>query len=449
LRNDPNKFEKMSSDSRFVPLVLKPDTEYHMNRSLISSAYKFFCLVFLLTVLSYTSSGQEIPTEPAAVQSGKVLFDANCKTCHRVGQKLVGPDLAKVYDRAPSIDWIIKFVHNSSGVIASGDDYAVKLYNEYNKLQMTAFTSLKDADILNILAYIKSESEKEPAPAPPNGANAAGGPPTGQAPDAGGLPSTYLNVILVGILLILVLLLVILGLMVSSLKRFLDQKQLSEEDKEVVNSPITFGSVTRSSGFMFIVIFLVTALGFKAVINGLYGIGIQQGYAPKQPIAFSHKIHAGQYEIDCKYCHVTVARGKSASIPSVNVCMNCHNQIRAGAVTGEGEIAKVVAAWDNKKPIEWVRIHNLPDLAYFNHAQHVTVGGVECQTCHGPIETMDVVRQHSLLTMGWCIDCHRTTNVNSKGNAYYDKLVEYHGNKKGSPMKVEDIGGLECAKCHY
>jgi hypothetical protein len=200
---------------------------------------------------------------------------------------------------------------------------------------------------------------------------------------------------------------------------------------------------------MFIVIFLVTALGFKAVINGLYGIGIQQGYAPKQPIAFSHKIHAGQYEIDCKYCHVTVARGKSASIPSVNVCMNCHNQIRAGAVTGEGEIAKVVAAWDNKKPIEWVRIHNLPDLAYFNHAQHVTVGGVECQTCHGPIETMDVVRQHSLLTMGWCIDCHRTTNVNSKGNAYYDKLVEYHGNKKGSPMKVEDIGGLECAKCHY
>jgi hypothetical protein len=130
--------------------------------------------------------------------------------------------------------------------------------------------------------------------------------------------------------------------------------------------------------------------------------------------------------------------------------MNCHNQIRSGTTTGEGEIAKIVAAWDNKKPIEWVRIHNLPDLAYFNHAQHVNVGGQECQTCHGPIETMDVVRQHSLLTMGWCIDCHRKTDVNSKGSAYYDKLVEYHAKEKGkTPMKVEDIGGLECSKCHY
>ncbi|MEJ7646828.1 MAG: c-type cytochrome [Chryseolinea sp.] len=417
-----------------------------MNRSLILSAYKFFFLAFVFTLLSHTSFGQEIPTEPAAAQAGKVLFDANCKSCHRVGQKLVGPDLAKVYDRAPSIDWVIKFVHNSSGVIASGDDYAVKLYNEYNKIQMTAFSSLKDADILNILAYIKTESEKAPAPAAGPTANT---PPTGQAPDVGGLPSTYLNVILIGMLLILLLLLVILGLMVSSLKRFLDQKELTPEDKEVVHSPITFGTITRSSGFMFIVIFLVTALGFKAVINGLYGIGVQQGYAPKQPIAFSHKIHAGQYQIDCKYCHVGAAKGKSATIPSVNICMNCHNQIRQGAVTGEGEIAKVVAAWDNKKPIEWVRIHNLPDLAYFNHAQHVNVGGVECQTCHGPIETMDVVRQHSLLTMGWCIDCHRNTNVNNKGNAYYDKLVEYHSKTSTTPMKVEDIGGLECAKCHY
>jgi hypothetical protein len=129
--------------------------------------------------------------------------------------------------------------------------------------------------------------------------------------------------------------------------------------------------------------------------------------------------------------------------------MNCHNQIRQGTITGEGEIAKIVAAWDNKKPIEWVRIHNLPDLAYFNHSQHVNVAGVECQTCHGPVETMDVVRQHSLLTMGWCIDCHRKTDVNSKGNAYYDNLVELHNKSSKTPMKVEDIGGLECAKCHY
>jgi hypothetical protein len=129
--------------------------------------------------------------------------------------------------------------------------------------------------------------------------------------------------------------------------------------------------------------------------------------------------------------------------------MNCHNQIKQGTTTGEGEIAKLVKAYESNTPIEWVRVHNLPDLAYFNHAQHVNVGGVECQTCHGPVETMDVVRQHSLLTMGWCIDCHRKTDLNTRGNAYYDNLVEIHSKSSAEAMKVEDNGGLECAKCHY
>ncbi|SHH73383.1 Cytochrome c2 [Chryseolinea serpens] len=433
----------MSSDSRFVPLVLKTDTEPNMNRNFISSACKFLSLVFVFAFLNLTSNAQEISKEPAAISAGETLFNANCKACHRVKSKLVGPALQNVYDRAPSIDWIKSFVKNSSGVIASGDDYANKLYNEFNKTQMTAFSSFKDADIMNILAYIKAETEKVAVTQVPNGPV----PPTGGGD--GGVSKTYLDVILAGMLLILVLLLIILGFLVSALKRFLDQKELSEEEKEVVHSPITLGTVTSSSGFIFIVVFLAGALGFKAVINGLYSIGIQQGYAPKQPIAFSHKIHAGQLEIDCKYCHVGVMKGKSATIPSVNICMNCHNQIKEGQQTGTGEIAKITAAWENKKPIEWVRIHNLPDLAYFNHSQHVNVAGVECQTCHGPIETMDVVRQHSLLTMGWCIDCHRKTDVNTKGNAYYDKLVELHKEKSKTPMKVEDEGGLECAKCHY
>jgi hypothetical protein len=355
---------------------------------------------------------------------------------------LVGPALAGVQDRVPSIQWIKNFVHNSSSVIASGDEYAVKLYAEYNKTQMTAFTSLKDEDIMNILAYVKNEAEKVEEPKTTS---------TSAAPGAqgGGVSSEYLNVILIGLVVILLLLLIILGLIVSALKRFLDQKELSVEEREVVHSPISLGSITRSPGFIFVVVFLIGALGFKAVINGLFSIGVQQGYAPKQPIAFSHKIHAGQYEIDCKYCHIGVTKGKSATIPSVNICMNCHNQIKQGTITGEGEIAKIVSAFENNKPIEWVRIHNLPDLAYFNHAQHVNVGGVECQTCHGPIETMDVVRQHSLLTMGWCIDCHRKTDLNTRGNAYYDNLVELHKESSKAPMRVEDEGGLECSKCHY
>jgi mono/diheme cytochrome c family protein len=396
-------------------------------------------LLFLLSTLF--AQAQEIPSDEAAINAGKSLFQTNCKTCHKVHEKLVGPALADVYNRAPSIDWIKAFVKNSSAVIASGDAYAVAKFEEYNKLQMTAFTTLKDEDILNILAYIKAETDKGPETA------ATPAPGAQQATTEQGVPSEYLNLIMAGMLLILLLLLVILVFLVSAIRRFLDQKELSAEDREVVHSPFTLGTIMRSKGFIFVVVFLVSALGFKAVINGLFSVGVQQGYAPEQPIAFSHAIHAGQYEIDCKYCHTGVLKGKSANIPSANICMNCHNQIKVGTTTGEKQIAKIVESYEKNTPIKWVRVHNLPDLAYFNHAQHVNVGGVECQTCHGPIETMDVVRQHSLLTMGWCIDCHRKTDVNTKGNAYYDKLEELHTSKE--KMKVEDIGGLECAKCHY
>lgn len=406
----------------------------------IHSAFKPFLVVLTFTLISFSSQAQEIPSTPEAVSAGEQLFKANCQACHRVTTKLVGPALAGVEERAPSIQWIIDFVHNSSAVINSGDEYAVALYNEYNKVQMQAFTGLKDEDILNILAYVQAEANKaQAAPTPGPGEGGTGG-----GTGTGG--GEYLNLILIGMVIILLLLVVILSFLISAVKRFLDQRPLTEEEKEVVHSPITLGTITRSRGFMFVVAFLVVALGVKAVINGLYSIGVQQGYAPKQPIAFSHKIHAGEYEIDCQYCHTGAMKGKNATIPSVNVCMNCHNQIRQGTLTGDAEIAKIVRAYNENKPIEWVRIHNLPDLAYFNHAQHVNVGGIECQTCHGPIEEMDVVRQHSLLTMGWCVDCHRTTNVNSKGNEYYDKLLEVHD---AGTMTVEDIGGLECSKCHY
>jgi len=424
----------------FKKQTLKPDMTKHFTQ-----AARHLSLALLLFVNFSLTYAQDISTEEADISAGKALFDTNCKTCHRVHQKLVGPALQGVYDRAPSIDWIKSFVKNSSAVIASGDDYAVKLYNEFNKTQMTAFP-LKDEEIMQVLAYVKAETDKGPEVA---AAPAAGTPAEGTGDGGGGVPSTYLNIILAGMIIILILLIVVLGFLVSSVKRFLEQKELSEEDKEVVQSPITGGSIVRSSGFIFVVVFIVAALAFKAVINGLFSIGVQQGYAPKQPIAFSHKIHAGQFEIDCKYCHTGVMKGKNANIPSPNICMNCHNQIKQGTITGEGEIAKIVKAYETNTPIEWVRIHNLPDLAYFNHAQHVNVGGVECQTCHGPIETMDVVRQHSLLTMGWCIDCHRKTDLNTKGNEYYDNLVKLHNMTSKEAMKVEDNGGLECAKCHY
>ncbi len=417
-----------------------------MKKDRLSDLVKLLTLALFVTTSS-TSFAQEIPTDAAAISAGEALFNGNCKSCHRVKQKLVGPALAGVENRAPSIAWIIEWVKNPAKKIASGDEYANKIYNEYNKSQMTAFTSYTDAQILSILAYVKSDAEKVEV-APVAAQQTAGG-------GSAGVPSSYLNAIVGGMLLILLLMLVILGLIVSALKKYLNQKELSEDDQQVVNSPYTFSTITRSSGFIFLVVFILVSVGFKTTIDGLYSIGVQQDYQPKQPIAFSHKLHAGSYEINCKYCHTGVLKGKQANIPSPNICMNCHTQIKQEST----EIQKIYAAigYDYKtasysgkqKPIEWVRIHNLPDLAYFNHAQHVNVGGIECQTCHGPIEEMEVVKQYSLLTMGWCIDCHRKTEVNTKDNEYYNKLNELHLSAKKSKMRVEDIGGLECAKCHY
>jgi mono/diheme cytochrome c family protein len=421
-----------------------------MMKDTLPGLVKFITLA-LFVVSGFISSAQEISKDPAVISAGEALFNGNCKSCHRVKQKLVGPALAGVTERAPSIDWIKGWVRNSAKVIASGDAYAVKLYADYNKSQMTAFTSYTDDQIMSILAYVKAEADKPDAVAAQP--TAAGGAESGSS-----ILSSYLNAILAGMIIILLLMLVILALITSALKKYLSQKEgLSEEDKQIVNSPYSFSTVVRSAGFIFLVTFIVTAILFKNVIDGLYSIGVQQGYQPKQPIAFSHKLHAGAYEINCKYCHTGANKGKQANIPSPNICMNCHSQVKQESP----EIAKIYAAigYDPKtasytgkqKPIEWVRIHNLPDLAYFNHSQHVNVGGIECQTCHGPIEEMDVVKQYSLLTMGWCIDCHRKTDVNNAGNAYYDKLLEVHqaSKGKGTKMKVEDIGGLECSKCHY
>lgn len=391
-----------------------------------------------------------IPTDQSQISEGESLFKANCRSCHRVHEKLVGPALAGVEERAPSVQWIIDFVHNSQKLIQSGDEYANQIYNEYNQIQMTAFPTLSDDQVLSIIAYIKAEAEAGPAVEQP-----AAGAVASEGATASGesVPSFYLNAILIGLVVVLGLILVVLFLIVTILKKYIHQKgDISEEDKAIVEEKQDWGKVVKSPTFIFIITFIFAAVAFKAVINGLYSVGIQMGYAPEQPIPFSHKLHAGTYEIDCNYCHTGVRISKNANIPSANICMNCHKYV----LPESPHIQKIWAAVDyqestgtygpNKQPIEWVRVHNLPDLAYFNHSQHVQVGGLDCENCHGDVASMEIVRQEKLLTMGWCIDCHRTTNVNSKGNEYYDKLVELH---EDEDMKVEDIGGLECARCHY
>jgi len=418
-------------------------------RTLVGIRWSFQTLAmlfFMLVGVSAYAADPAVANTDEAIAAGKAVFNANCKTCHKLDQKYIGPALRGATDRNDA-KWVKNWIKNSQAVIASGDAYAVALYKEYNNSIMPSYAFLSDAELDGVLAYIEYGDKADAAAAPADGSA-----PTDATAVAGGsgIPNEYLSIIIGVLAFILLLILIVLGLIVTVLTKYINKQDLPEEEKEFVSQKTDFGKILKSDAVIILVTALVIAFTAKTAIDGLYSVGIQQGYAPAQPIAFSHALHAGQYEIACQYCHTGVEIGKSANIPSANICMNCHTHIQnVGGKEGiSPEIQKIYNAVDNNQPIEWVRVHNLPDLAYFNHAQHVAVGGVECQTCHGPIQEMEVVGQHSTLTMGWCIDCHRQTEIATEGNVYYDKLVQLHSTSKDA-LKVKDIGGLECAKCHY
>lgn len=366
-----------------------------------------------------------------AAPDGEAIFKNNCSSCHKLDEKLVGPalkDIEKRRDRA----WLAKWIRNSSAVIASGDEYAVKLFNEYNKTQMTAFPNLKDDEINAILDYVKAPPKDK---APVAGAPAAGG-----GEDNGTM--IYFVALLFLVFLVVYLL---LGRVNNNLNEMVQEKAPEAFDK-----PLPLYKNRRFIGFLIIIgtIFV----GYRAADSAI-DMGRSQGYAPDQPIKYSHKLHAGEMKIDCKYCHVGVEKGKQAGIPTVNICMNCHKAVdQTVNGTGKEEIAKIKAAYENNTPVKWVRIHNLPDHVYFSHAQHVKAGQIACQTCHGQIQEMEVVAQNQPLSMGWCINCHRETKVQFNNNKYYGMYEELHQQiKDGKVTSVTEamMGGLECQKCHY
>ncbi len=369
--------------------------------------------------------------------NGETLFKNNCKACHNAnGDKLVGPGLKDITKRR-DLAWIVKWVKNPQAVLKSGDEYAKKIYAENGNAEMTAFASFGEKEIKDVVAYV-DKFNTAPVVVP-------GAPAAGAATAAEGASSNMFTYILVALLVVMLLVLAVLLTVVSLLSKTLTGGASETKGSLTDSLKAGFSAAIKNSAIRNAVALFFILMVTKASIDGLYGIGVQQGYAPKQPIAFSHKLHAGQYKIDCNYCHTGVNRGKSATIPSANICMNCHGEIKRESP----EIQKIYTAIEENKPIEWVRVHNLPDLAYFNHAQHVNVGNVQCVQCHGDIDKMEVVEQRSSLTMGWCIDCHRKTDVNTKDNGYYDKLVQMHNAEHKGSLKVADIGGLECSKCHY
>lgn len=415
-----------------------------------------------LCILSiFVFSTFKIAAQGGDVAAGKALFSSQCASCHAIKTKVVGPALMDVESRWPSTDLLKKWIVNWEDAVATGDAYATGMA-AFSPTVMQKFPNLKDADLTNILAYI-SDASKVVAPAPGT---------TSEEPAKDGK-----GAVIFGIISIILAIIALILMQVNS-----NLKKLSDDKEGILRpDPVIFYKNKFYIALGAVILFVV---GGYFVAKGAIGLGRQKDMQPVQPIYYSHKVHAGLNQINCLYCHGGAMEGKQASIPSVNVCMNCHKQIseykgpkifdvNGEEVNGTAEIQKLYQyagvdpnnpqAFDpaKAKSIPWIRIHNLPDHAYFNHAQHVNAGKQQCQTCHGEITDMHEVKQFSELSMGWCVNCHRQTNVNfnytdsagrTNGNKFYSIYEKFHNDIKAGKMdsvKVEHIGGLECQKCHY
>lgn len=440
------------------------------HNSIPRKLYLSLALVLTLSLTSFaqdaapaaTATPVEATAAPAAAQGGdpvkgKEIFNTNCAACHKLDAKATGPALRGVgakYDKA----WIYKWVKNSADLIKSGDAAAVKVFEANNKVPMTPFPQLSDGDIDNIIAYTMEAKAVAAAPV-------AGEKLPGADANEGGISN---DVILGALTLIMAILIVMLFLVNNVLRKVAAANGINVAPKEPT---LPIWKVFIKNQFLVLVtsIFLLLASGYF-VYGYLMQVGVDQEYSPIQPIHYSHRIHAGSNGINCNYCHSAARVGKTAGIPSLNVCMNCHKNISEVSDTTataeyskdfyDKEIAKLYKAvgWDkdNQKytgitqPVKWVRIHNLQSFVYFNHSQHVTVAGVECQTCHGPVQTYEIQKQFAPLTMKWCVDCHRKTEVKMEGNDYYTKIHEQLSKKYGvDKLTAAQMGGLECGKCHY
>lgn len=432
-----------------------------------------FLLVTFFAFQFFVSQGLD-----GDAKKGKDLFKQNCTACHQLDKKMTGPALKGVYTRLTTeqgkdIEWFKKWIKNSSDVIASGDPYAKKIFEENGKVQMTPFPNLSDEDIKNILTYVDDptkapDAAKVVAPAPAKKDNNT---------------LLWLSFVLVAIPAL------ILIYKLSQLLKLVQAPELTTSEEKRIKNFADF--YEKQKPWAIATIAITALLALWSVWAWMMGLGVDKGYRPEQPIYFSHKIHAGINNIDCQLCHSGAKYGKVSEIPSLNVCMNCHKNIQEynGTYFEEGkdkkfydsqinELFRYVGFDKNKQvytgkteQIKWTRVHNMPDFVAFNHSMHVVAGEkaiieshntsnpndqitVVCKACHGKIDTMNVVEMANDFTMQFCIDCHRKTNIDLTNgyNAHYfkelhEKMKKQHGDK--AKLTVEKIGGIECGKCHY
>ncbi|WP_299710175.1 cytochrome c3 family protein [uncultured Tenacibaculum sp.] len=428
---------------------------YHSKLSRVLLNSLTFLFIFLVSI---SANAQDVDMDRQ--KAGRKLFNANCASCHKLDKNMTGPMLGGVESRRENA-WLKKWIRNNAALRASGDADANALYEEWNQANMTAFPQLSDEQIDNILYYTTVGEIKKVVDGSGTGA-------VSQV-EAGAAPKWVLWILAAAI--------IVAFLIIASLLKTVSELKGAPKTPGLMGQAAELWEGIKKNTFLHVLFVIFGALITAYVLFGtLFKVGVDQGYQPVQPILFSHKIHAGDNKIECQYCHSAAKHSKHSGIPSLNVCMNCHKNISevaedtkvfledGGRIEGkkylDGEIQKIYDAvgWDpekleytgEQKPIDWVRIHNLPDFAYFNHSQHVTVAGVKCQKCHGPVEEMEELYQHAPLTMGWCIDCHKETNVDLKGNEYYAKIHAELAKKYGvDKVTIAQLGGKECGKCHY
>lgn len=412
-----------------------------------------------------------------AQAQGEGLFKSKCATCHQPHKDGTGPKLfgvrAKWEAGGAKEGSIYQWVKNWNAAAAS-DPYAAEV-SKVKPTAMNTFPDLTDEQITSIFDYVDTQVEKGPE---------VDGPVDPSAPQEEESSFSWVWVIM-GVVFITIILAV--GGVRRQLKTAINEKEgvATKEDASYADEFRTWAWKNKIYVGIGSLILVITLL--VVGIQGLGNIGVVEAYQPSQPIDFPHTVHAGVNGIDCKYCHNSASKSRTAGLPTVNVCMNCHKQIN-GSTPEQAEKIKAIyaaAGWDGSqytgkvKPIIWNKVHVLPDHVYFNHSQHVTVGGIDCKQCHGDMKTQketarvvpvselnkiegNIVLTKPTLTMGWCIECHQEKGIaegplEGKGG-YYDEIHRrllnndkslYNKYLEDGKVTVKELGGWECAKCHY
>ncbi len=442
----------------------------------MNSLYSMRRILFFIFIFSFFLIEEgKLKADKGDVENGMELFKKNCTSCHSIDleKKMIGPALHGVTEKR-NRKWLHQWIKNNKSLRESGDKEALEIYKEYENIEMNPFPQLSEKQIDDILSFIKnpdSIKKKEHHEINHNNEDHENEKEENQF-------LIKLIIFCFGILsLILLWILYKIQILIRLINEGETKVSIFRKKNFIIN--ILYKKILGNDKKKWYLFSCFTGFfllfGIYETWNFLMKIDVNKGYKPEQPIYFSHKIHSEINKIDCQYCHSSAKYGKVSGIPSVNVCMNCHITIHEynGDYLEKGksrdeynqEIQKIYKAigWDpetrkySKKihPIQWVRIHNMPDFVYFDHSQHILTGEKEikklkkvnlvCNACHGEVQKMDTVEMSNDFTMEWCISCHKNVGIDKK-NQYYKEYFPIKTNKK---ITVDMIGGTECAKCHY